>query len=149
MPRLGLRSPSRSVKAHFGSVSIFPRQCGLAFTASRQNLLRVSHCPAYLSKDEIKATKRAIKSSHKSDKRLKACVWSREEVAKHRTAESCWLVVKGKVYDVTPWLPRHPAGVAAILRHAGGEDCAIDLAMHSKHARSLWKQFYIGRVEKT
>ena len=40
-------------------------------------------------------------------------------VAKHNTAESCWVVLYGAVYDVTRFLPSHPGGVKAILRLAG------------------------------
>ncbi|KAI1371290.1 hypothetical protein F4677DRAFT_436032 [Hypoxylon crocopeplum] len=43
------------------------------------------------------------------------------EVAKHNTTSSCWIVVHGKVYDVTPYLDQHPGG-AAILVKQGGRD---------------------------
>ncbi|KAI6082037.1 hypothetical protein F4821DRAFT_14475 [Hypoxylon rubiginosum] len=43
------------------------------------------------------------------------------EVAKHNTTSSCWIVVHGKVYDVTPYLEQHPGG-AAILVKQGGRD---------------------------
>lgn len=41
------------------------------------------------------------------------------EVAKHNDANSCWVVVKDHVYDVTDFLPLHPAGASIILRYAG------------------------------
>lgn len=40
-------------------------------------------------------------------------------VAKHNTADSCWVVLYGNVYDVTDFLPEHPGGTTAILRLAG------------------------------
>ncbi|KAI1763507.1 hypothetical protein GGR53DRAFT_497366 [Hypoxylon sp. FL1150] len=43
------------------------------------------------------------------------------EVAKHNTTSSCWIVIHGKVYDVTPYLEQHPGG-AAILVKQGGRD---------------------------
>lgn len=27
------------------------------------------------------------------------------EVASHKTKDSCWMVMEGKVFDVTKWLP--------------------------------------------
>ncbi|KAH9912516.1 glyoxylate dehydrogenase [Fomitopsis serialis] len=41
------------------------------------------------------------------------------EVAEHASRESCWIIVHGKVYDVTEFLPEHPGGQAIILKYAG------------------------------
>ncbi|CAG8160652.1 unnamed protein product [Penicillium salamii] len=42
-----------------------------------------------------------------------------EIVAKHNTRESCWVVLYGKVYDVTDFLGSHPGGAKIILKLAG------------------------------
>ena len=42
-----------------------------------------------------------------------------DEVAKHASAESCWVIVHGKAYDVTEFLPEHPGGSGIILKYAG------------------------------
>ncbi|KAI1767588.1 FMN-dependent dehydrogenase-domain-containing protein [Hypoxylon sp. FL1150] len=44
---------------------------------------------------------------------------SAEEVVKHTTPESCWVVLYGNVYDVTDFLPSHPGGSKIILQLAG------------------------------
>ena len=36
--------------------------------------------------------------------------FSVDEIAKHNTEEDCWVVIHGKVYDVTEFLPDHPGG---------------------------------------
>eukprot|EP01138_Halocafeteria_seosinensis_P000517 gb/GECG01000531.1/.p1 GENE.gb/GECG01000531.1/~~gb/GECG01000531.1/.p1 ORF type:complete len:222 (+),score=31.21 gb/GECG01000531.1/:1-666(+) len=72
--------------------------------------------------------------------------YTMEEVAKHNTVHDCWLVAHGKVYDVTPMLFEHPAGVRSILRHAGG-DSTTDFDFHSNGARKMWKQYEIGKLE--
>ncbi|KAA8910346.1 hypothetical protein TRICI_004144 [Trichomonascus ciferrii] len=41
------------------------------------------------------------------------------EVGKHNTKESCWVIIQGKVYDVTRFLKEHPGGQKAILKLAG------------------------------
>ena len=41
------------------------------------------------------------------------------EVAKHNTRESCWVVVNGKVYDVTEYLDEHPGGAQIMLQYGG------------------------------
>lgn len=40
-------------------------------------------------------------------------------IAKHKSADSCWLVIHGKVYDVTSFLDKHPGGRAILLKQAG------------------------------
>ncbi|EMR61311.1 Cytochrome b2, mitochondrial precursor [Eutypa lata] len=46
-------------------------------------------------------------------------VLSGVEVSKHGDKESCWVVVHGKAYDVTEFLPEHPGGMKIILKYAG------------------------------
>ncbi|KAG9038297.1 hypothetical protein FRB95_002258 [Tulasnella sp. JGI-2019a] len=46
---------------------------------------------------------------------------SSEEVSKHNTRESCWIIVHGNVYDVTEFLDDHPGGSKIILKY-GGKD---------------------------
>jgi len=41
------------------------------------------------------------------------------EVAQHNDAKSCWVIVHGKAYDVTEFLPEHPGGQKIILKYAG------------------------------
>ncbi|KAI0200388.1 FMN-dependent dehydrogenase-domain-containing protein [Astrocystis sublimbata] len=41
------------------------------------------------------------------------------DVAKHDSKESCWVVIHGKAYDVTEFLPEHPGGMKIILKYAG------------------------------
>ena len=40
-------------------------------------------------------------------------------MAKHNTAESCWVILYGNVYDVTDFIPSHPGGSKIILALAG------------------------------
>ncbi|KAK4236922.1 FMN-dependent dehydrogenase-domain-containing protein [Achaetomium macrosporum] len=41
------------------------------------------------------------------------------EVAKHNNANDCWVIVHGRAYDVTEFLPEHPGGSKIILKYAG------------------------------
>ncbi|KAF7713947.1 FMN-dependent alpha-hydroxy acid dehydrogenase [Penicillium ucsense] len=40
-------------------------------------------------------------------------------VAEHNSKDSCWVIVHGKAYDVTEFLPEHPGGSKIILKYAG------------------------------
>ncbi|KAF7128345.1 hypothetical protein CNMCM5793_003075 [Aspergillus hiratsukae] len=46
-------------------------------------------------------------------------VFDAAEVAKHNTPDSCWVILYGKVYDVTNFLSEHPGGAKIILKLAG------------------------------
>ena len=70
-----------------------------------------------------------------------------EEVARHSTENSCWVVVGRTVYDVTHFIHRHPGGVFAILSKAG-MDATSQYKWHSRHAKRLWKRYIIGTVSQ-
>ncbi|OAP54584.1 L-lactate dehydrogenase (cytochrome) [Fonsecaea erecta] len=52
------------------------------------------------------------------------------EVAKHNNPESCWVIVHGKAYDVTEFLPEHPGGERIILKYAGKDATAAFDPIH-------------------
>ncbi|PGH10734.1 hypothetical protein AJ79_05325 [Helicocarpus griseus UAMH5409] len=41
------------------------------------------------------------------------------EIQNHNSKDSCWVIVHGKAYDVTEFLPEHPGGQNIILKYAG------------------------------
>lgn len=70
-----------------------------------------------------------------------------EEVRRHNTRSSLWIISGGSVYDVTDILYSHPGGDLALLRRGGsGKDCASDFEFHSRHARSQWEARKVGEV---
>lgn len=76
------------------------------------------------------------------------------DIAKHETAEDCWLAIEGGVYDVTPFIAsgKHPGG-EAILQGCGKD--ATELfntrpmgsgTPHSDKARDNLINFKIGTL---
>ncbi|KAI0592797.1 FMN-dependent dehydrogenase-domain-containing protein [Biscogniauxia sp. FL1348] len=71
-----------------------------------------------------------------------------DEIKKHRTTSSCWLVVDGKVFDVTSYLSQHPGGPAILLKHSGQDATAEFRKVHSPDVlQYLPKDSYLGEVD--
>lgn len=45
--------------------------------------------------------------------------YSLEEVKLHNTKDDLWIIVEGKVYDLSKWKHKHPGGAAILLDFAG------------------------------
>ncbi|EPT00384.1 hypothetical protein FOMPIDRAFT_1023784 [Fomitopsis schrenkii] len=56
------------------------------------------------------------------------------EIAEHASKTDCWIIVHGKVYDVTDFLPEHPGGQAIILKYAGKDATAAYEPIHPPDA---------------
>eukprot|EP01050_Picozoa_sp_SAG11_P029663 SAG11_NODE_8443_length_1015_cov_1.362445_1_plen_259_part_01 len=65
-------------------------------------------------------------------------VYSAEELAKHASKQSCWVALRGLVYDFTPFVELHPGGARALLRHAGADATAVFEELHSE---SIFDEF--------
>lgn len=67
-----------------------------------------------------------------------------DEVRKHDTEDSAWVVVEGKIYDATTFIDDHPGGVVAILLKAGEDASEEFIGTHSRKARGMLDRFYVG-----
>lgn len=54
-----------------------------------------------------------------------------EQVAEHATAEDCWTIIDGTVYDVTGWVNQHPGGAQRIVPLCGTDGTAAFQGQHS------------------
>ncbi|KAF8063693.1 hypothetical protein HT031_003548 [Scenedesmus sp. PABB004] len=73
--------------------------------------------------------------------------YTMRQVSKHASDDTCWIVVNGKVYDVTSYIDDHPGGSESILLNAG-VDCTEEfMGVHSQEAKDLLKMFAIGTVK--
>ncbi|XP_041340414.1 cytochrome b5 [Pyrgilauda ruficollis] len=76
-----------------------------------------------------------------------APVFTLEEVAKRNSSREAWLVIHGRVYDVTRFLEEHPGGEEVLLEQAGRDATeSFEDVGHSTDAREMLKQYYIGEV---
>ena len=73
-----------------------------------------------------------------------------DEVSKHNTEASLWIVLYGRVYDMTKFQFDHPGGADIILETAGADATKeFEDILHSKQARELAKTYVIGKIKDT
>jgi L-lactate dehydrogenase (cytochrome) len=72
-----------------------------------------------------------------------------EEIAKHNSREDCWVIVQGKAYDVTEFLPEHPGGPKIILKYAGKDATSEYEPIHPPDTldKFLDKSKHLGEVD--
>lgn len=58
-----------------------------------------------------------------------------QDCKQHTTVKSCWIIIQGKVYDVTAFLEEHPGGFDVIISSTGGRMPAV---MHAPFT-GLWR----------
>lgn len=77
-----------------------------------------------------------------------AKLYTFEEVSKHRSIKDCWLVIEGKVYDVSPFMDDHPGGDEVLLS-SSGKDATADFEDigHSDSAKELMDKYLIGTID--
>ena len=69
------------------------------------------------------------------------------ELAEHKTSDSVWTAIDGKVYDVTPFLDDHPGG-EEVLRDKAGEDSSVGYhdTGHSDEANKMLVKYLVGSL---
>ena len=74
-----------------------------------------------------------------------AIILTMDEIAKHNLISDCWLLISGKVYNVTSELSAHPGGVRSILPYCGKE-ATNAFSRHSSFAYSQLSNLLVGSL---
>ena len=75
----------------------------------------------------------------------------KEDVAKHTSKSSCWLIINNKVYDVTEFISAHPGGQQDIINNCGTDatnafNTKGGEGSHSEFARGLLDDYFISTI---
>ena len=75
-----------------------------------------------------------------------------DQVAQHNSESDCWMIIEGKIYNVTDYVSMHPGGTS-ILQGCGTDATQIfnqrptDGTSHSGMARRMLTRFYVGDLK--
>ncbi|KAK4141774.1 uncharacterized protein C8A04DRAFT_13813 [Dichotomopilus funicola] len=73
-----------------------------------------------------------------------------KEVAEHTAKSDGWMVIHGKVYNVTDYIVDHPGGVDVLVDVLGKDATEeYDNAGHSEDASEIMAEFCVGMLKKT
>lgn len=78
--------------------------------------------------------------------------YSLSEVARHATLDDCWMVIEGIVYDVSDYVPRHPAPPNVLEQWCGreateGMRTKGDDSDHSARAWRMLERYRVGPLQ--
>lgn len=81
-----------------------------------------------------------------------SATFTKTQVSKNNTEDSCWVIANDKVYDVTSFLADHPGGDGILMEFAGTDVTSvlgdINYHTHSEAAYDLLLEHCIGDVVK-
>ncbi len=82
------------------------------------------------------------------------------EISKHNRQTDCWLLINGKVYDITSYFGSHPGGSGVMAATCGTDatnaymtqdpyaSSTGNRSAHSSKAQSLLTEYYLGDLNK-
>lgn len=83
-------------------------------------------------------------------KQRKMRIFSMDDLVLQRKLGQCWIVRKGRVYNVTEFANDHPGGDELITQFAGMDIGAAmedeDEHMHSESAYAMLEEYLVGRL---
>nr|AAF60299.1 cytochrome b5 DIF-F [Petunia x hybrida] len=75
-------------------------------------------------------------------------VFTLSQVAEHKSKQDCWIIINGRVVDVTKFLEEHPGGEEVLIESAG-KDATKEFQDigHSKATKNLLFKYQIGYLQ--
>lgn len=77
-------------------------------------------------------------------------IFSVTDVATHNSEASCYTIVRGNVYDVTAFIPKHPGGSDAVLAGCGVDNTETFVKKHGgkEEMETVLETMKVGTLAK-
>ena len=116
------QQPQKLKVAVYGTNKL-PRSAGVSSGGSstgsgRAKSKKIKLGPGFSQMDWIRLNSRAKDMNGLGGKPPSKAI-TRAELRKHNSQYDCWMVLHGKVYNVTKYIPYHPGGFDEVMRGAG------------------------------
>ncbi|XP_056016450.1 cytochrome b5 reductase 4-like isoform X3 [Ostrea edulis] len=73
-----------------------------------------------------------------------------EELAKHNHRNDAWIALRGKVYNITPYMEYHPGGEEELMRGAGIDGTQLFDEVHKwVNYESMLEKCFVGKLKST
>ncbi len=91
----------------------------------------------------------------------KSIILNSVEIAKHNKSTDCWIIINGKVYDISGYFGSHPGGNSTMSPTCGIDATAAyatrdpyaktsgSKVAHSANAKNMLNDYYLGEVNQT
>lgn len=105
-----------------------PANQDLCPTFTKEELIKLRHSKQVLPPGHSQQAWLTRMRSHASAPYRKISV---RELLEHNKIDDMWMLIRGKIYDVTPYVAYHPGGSEILLRGAGKDATQLYNSIHS------------------
>ncbi|XP_070056287.1 cytochrome b5-like [Nicotiana tabacum] len=75
-------------------------------------------------------------------------VFTLSQITQHKSKQDCWILINGRVLDVTKFLEEHPGGEEVLIESAGKDATKeFEDIGHSKAAKNLLLKYQVGYIQ--
>lgn len=108
-----------------------------------------------------KVNQNQVKSVTEDIGKMNGVTLDMTEISKHNKESDCWMLINGKVYNITSYFGSHPGGNATMSATCGTDATSAYMtkdpnattngsrSAHSSNAVSLLANYYIGELNQT
>lgn len=73
--------------------------------------------------------------------------FTRADVAAHATQTDCWIILDGRVYDLTGFFNWHPGGTAPVF-FCGKDATETFNGIHPEYVKEVREKYFVGLVKE-
>ncbi|XP_070190637.1 cytochrome b5 reductase 4-like isoform X2 [Littorina saxatilis] len=122
-----------------------PQRLGNSFGGSPKAQNKVALKPGRSLMDWIRLGRSGVDLTGVGGKTLNVTT---AELLQHNTPDDAWIALRGKVYNISPYLEYHPGGVDELMRGAGVDGTQLFDEIHKwVNAESMLEKCYVGKLE--